>query len=255
MRFVAPSPALAAYVRTFMVVEVEAELTHLRIPELGMVLGLRDRGSASVLVEGTATRLPDALLAGMTSTARLMRTSAGGRIALAMFRPGGAAAFFPQPLHELFAHTTALDGLIPRTDVERARQRLAEAQDDAGRIAVLEALLLDRLRPAVPDPVVAAAVRALEDARGVVPIRTLARRLAISQDPLEKRFRRAVGATPKQLASLLRLRHAIASWRPGARLADIAQRAGYFDQSHFTRELRAATGEPPGRFLRSGVRR
>lgn len=255
MRLVAPSPALAPFVRAFMLVEVETETTHVRLPELGLVLGVRDRGAASVLVDGAAARLPDAMLSGMTSTARLMRTSAGGRIALAMFRPGGAAAFFREPLHQIFGQTAPLNDLFPRAGVERVRARVAEARDDAARVAAIEALLLAQPWPAAPDPVVAAAVRALEQSRGALPIRVLARRLGISQDPLEKRFRRAVGATPKQLASLLRLRHAIDSWRPGASLAELAQRAGYFDQSHFSRELRAVTGEPPGRFLRAGIRR
>jgi methylphosphotriester-DNA--protein-cysteine methyltransferase len=255
MRLVAPSPALAPFVRGFMLVEVETELTHVRLPEPGLVLGVRDRGAASVLADGGATRLPDAMLAGMTTTARLMRTTAGGRVTLAMFRPGGAAAFFPQPLHELFGHTATLNDLVPCADVERVRARVAEAADDAARVAAVEELLLARRLSVAPDSIVGAAVLALEEARGALPVRTLAKRLGISQDPLEKRFRRAVGATPKQLASLLRLRHAIESWRPGASLAELAQTAGYFDQSHFSRELRAATGEPPGRFLRAGLRR
>jgi AraC-like DNA-binding protein len=254
MRFVAPSAVLAPFVSAFMLVEVAEETTHVRLPEVGLVLGVRDRGTARVVRDGADERLPDALLSGMTSTARLMRTSAGGRITLAMFRPGGAAAFFPDSLHELFGRTAALDDLIPRPEVERVRARVAEARDDAERIATLESLLLGRLRSET-DLVVAAAVRALEETRGALPIRALAKRLGISQDPLEKRFRRAVGSTPKQLASLLRLRHAIASWKPGVSLAELAQQAGYFDQSHFSRELRSVTGEPPRRFLKTGVRR
>ncbi|MDC0678266.1 helix-turn-helix domain-containing protein [Sorangium atrum] len=255
MKLVAPSAALAPFVRAFMLVEVDEETTHLRLPELGLVLGVRDRGAASVLDGESASRLPDAMLSGMTSTARLMRTSARGRITLALFRPGGAAAFFPQPLHELFGQTSTLLDLVPRADVERLSTRIAEASDDATRVAALESMLLERCQTAVLDPVVAAAVRALEEARGAVRIGALARHLGISQDPLEKRFRRAVGATPKQLASLLRLRHALEAWRPGSSLAELAQQAGYFDQSHFTRELRAVTGQPPGRFLRSSARR
>jgi hypothetical protein len=90
-------------------------------------MALHDRGTASVMTEVVATRLPNAILSGMTSTARLLRTSAGGRIALAMFRPGGTAAFFGEPLHELFGRTAPLDDLLPRADVERATARVAQA--------------------------------------------------------------------------------------------------------------------------------
>jgi AraC-like DNA-binding protein len=252
MRVYPPSAALAPFVREFMVVDVQDETTRLRLPEPGLVLGVRYAGWASVLTGDGDTRLPDASLAAMTATARRMRTSAGGGVVLARFHPGGAAALFPQPLHELFGTTAALQDLLPRAQVDELQTRVHQAADDRGRVATLQAFLHARLQPAAVDPLVAAAVRAIADARGSVQIRTLARQLGISQDPLEKRFRRVVGASPKQLASLLRLHHAIGSWRPGAPLSRLAQDAGYFDQSHFNREFRAVTGQAPGRLLRAG---
>jgi AraC-like DNA-binding protein len=252
MRVVAPSAPLAPFVREFMLVDVQDETTRVRLPEPGLVLGVRHRGSASLLAGDATTRLPDVTLTAMSTTARRMRTSAGGGAILARFRPGGAAQFFAEPLHELFGSTVALDELLPRGDVHRLRSEVVRATGDRDRVAAFEAFLLARLRPEPPDPLVAAAVRAISEARGLVQIRALARRLGISQDPLEKRFRRVVGASPKQLASLLRLRHAIDTYRPGAPLTPLALAAGYFDQSHFSRELRAVTGQPAGRFLRAG---
>jgi transcriptional regulator GlxA family with amidase domain len=180
-----------------------------------------------------------------------MRTAASSGSVLARFRPGGAAQFFSEPLHELFGATVSLNALLPCSDVDRVRSQVAEGARDGERVSALEAFLAARVGSRSPDAVVTAAVRILCDAHGAVRIRTLARLLAISQDPLEKRFRRAVGASPKQFASLLRLRHAVENYRPGVPLAQLALDAGYFDQAHFSRELRAATGEPPGRFLRA----
>jgi AraC-like DNA-binding protein len=163
-------------------------------------------------------------------------------------RPGGAAPFVSEPLHELLGRTVALEDLLPHDEVERLRGQVSEAAGDRA----LDAFLVCRLGTRPLDPVVAAAVRVIEEARGAIPIRALAKSLGISQDPLEKRFRRVVGASPKQLASLLRLRGAIDAYRPGLPLTRLAQDAGYFDQSHFIRALRAATGDSPGRFLRGG---
>jgi AraC-like DNA-binding protein len=255
MRIHAPSAALAPFVREFMIVDVREETTRLRLPEPGLVLGVRYRGSASVFTDDTVAPLPDVSLAAVSTTARRMRTSAGGGVVLARFHPGGAGQFFAQPLHELFGATVALDQLLPRDHVDRIQSDVARAAGDRERVAALEAFLVARLQPGAPDPVVAAALGALREARGAVRIAALARRLGISQDPLEKRFRRVVGASPKQLASLLRLRHAIDSYRPGAPLTRLAQDAGYFDQSHFNREFRAVTGQAPGRFLRAGAHR
>jgi AraC-like DNA-binding protein len=251
MRSLAPSPALRPYLRDFMVVEVRDEVTRLRLPEPGLVVGVRYRGAASLIDGARNTPLPDVTVTGLSTSARRMRTRAGGAVVLARFRPGGAARFFPEPVHQIFGASVALDQLLPPADVARLHGQVIEASGDGERVAMIERFLLSRLRPRPSDPVVEAAVQAIVQTRGLVRIRALARQLGISQDPLEKRFRRAVGASPKQLASLLRLRHAIDAYRPGTPLTRLAQDAGYFDQSHFNRALRAVTGEPPGRFFRA----
>jgi hypothetical protein len=228
VRVLAPSAPLAPFVHEFMVVEVEAETTRIRLPEPGLVLGLRYRGSASVVAACGAERLPDATLTGMMTRARRMRTDPGSAVVLARFRPGGAAHFFAEPLHELLGVSVPLDSLLLQKEVDRASAQVAEATSDRGRASALEALLLARQRPDLPDPIVMAALRGIGEARGALQIRALARSLAISQDPLEKRFRREVGASPKQFASVVRLRHAIGAYRPGTRLSRLAVEAGYF---------------------------
>jgi transcriptional regulator GlxA family with amidase domain len=174
-------------------------------------------------------------------------------VVIAAFHETGAARFFAEPLHELFGKTLALDELIPRAAVERVHQRIAAAPDHPHRIAIFEQFLVARLRPAAPDPVATAAVAAIRRTRGAVRIAQLARELGISQDPLEKRFRRAIGTSPKHLASLVRLRQVIDRQRAGVNWSRIAVEAGYFDQSHFIRAFRAIAGAAPERFFRDGT--
>jgi AraC-like DNA-binding protein len=265
---VAPSARLAPFVRRFTIVETDAEATRMLLPEHGLVLGIRFGGSASLVhADASATRVADATITGIVGAARRMRTSAGGGVVLAAFRETGAAQFFVEPLHELFGRTLSLDELIPRADLARVRAQIAGARDNAQRIAWLERFLIARVGRGASDPLVDAAVRAIHRARGSLRIAALARELGISQDPLEKRFRRTVGTSPKQLASLIRLRHAIDARmrivgggenasrgidarRAGASWSRLAIEAGYFDQSHFIREFRAITGSAPTRFFR-----
>lgn len=236
-----PSAVLAPFVARYTIVETdETCATRVLLPELGLIAGIRFAGAAHV----RGTRMPDRSLAGVQSSARQMTTLPHSGVILAQFVPGGAAAFFDLPLHEL--HDATIDPDFTPSICEQ----MAEAPDHPARVAIFEALLRACLR-ARRDDLVDAALAAIVAARGDVRISELARSLATAQDPLEKRFRRAVGASPKQLASLVRVRAAIAlGQRTSSTWAHVAHAAGYFDQSHFNREFRAVTGVSPSTFFR-----
>ncbi len=82
--------------------------------------------------------------------------------------------------------------------------------------------------------------------------------VGVSARHLDRLFAQHLGLSPKVLARVVRFQAAL-QWlrsetRPGADgrrlapdapLADVAHACGYYDQSHFTRELRRFTGSPP----------
>lgn len=240
----APSPALSAVVEKFLVVESDVEVMRAVLPDVGGILGVRFAGSAT---QG-ATRMPFAAVTGIQQTVRHMKTQAGSGIVLVNFKPGGAASILRVPMHELFGKAVALDSILGRAESARMIDRVASASTNAQRVAVLDAVLVKRL--AEIDPVITAATRAIDAAHGSLRIADLARTLGITQDPLEKRFRRAVGASPKHLASIVRVRHAVELAKRGGAMSRVAYEAGYFDQSHFNREFRAVTGQSPSTFFR-----
>ena len=63
----------------------------------------------------------------------------------------------------------------------------------------------------------------------------------------QRRFRAVTGITRKQIEQLERARRAFALLRRGIRAAEVAQLAGYADQSHLTRSLKLMRGETPAR--------
>lgn len=244
-----PSAPLAPFVEKLSIIESDVDVSRVLLPDLGLILGVRFAGAAHLAGE----RLPDAAMTGVQTSVRHMRTTAHSGIVLAHFRPGGAAACLRVPLHELCGATVALDALLGRAEVATLGDRIAAAPSHAERAAILDDALVARVAHE-PDALAVAAARAIDAAGGRIRIAELARTLGISQDPLEKRFRSAIGASPKQLAMLVRIRRAIslASQSP-ASLARVALDAGYFDQSHFNREFRAVTGESPRQFFRAGT--
>jgi AraC-like DNA-binding protein len=252
----APGPALAAFVRAFEIVETQEETaTRTLLPDTGIVLGFRYAGSATQLddADPSLNPLPDSAVTGLRTSTREMRTSAHAGIVLAKFRAAGAAAFFREPLHHLFGTTRALDELMEGEEIARTSRQIACAKSNDERVAILQQFLLAQRQSSPsdpdPDPIVSGALRAICGAAGAIRVRGLARDLHVSQDTLDRRFRRIVGASPKQFASIVRLRHAVELSRERASLTMLALDAGYYDQSHFIRDFRAITGDAPGHFF------
>ncbi len=80
-------------------------------------------------------------------------------------------------------------------------------------------------------------------------VRELARELTLSERQLHRRCLEAFGYGPKTLDRVLRLARALDRARAGLPFAQVASLAGYADQAHLAREVRALAGVPLGRLL------
>jgi AraC-like DNA-binding protein len=65
---------------------------------------------------------------------------------------------------------------------------------------------------------------------------------------LSRHFRERLGTSPYRYLTMRRLDHARALMREGKPLAEAALASGFADQSHMTRQFKAAFGLPPGRW-------
>jgi len=247
----APGEALAPFVRAFEIIEAGETEEKLLVPETALILGFRYAGSSSLVEGAVRLAVPDHVVTGLRATARRMATAAGSGIVLAKVREGAAGAFFAPPLHQLFGATVPLEELVDPREVEATSVRIRAARNPQARVEALERFLLQRLAHSRwrADPAVDAALRAIHADPGALRVAPLAASLGLSVDGLEKRFRRSVGASPKQVATILRLRRAIGAHRQGMPLTRLALDAGYYDQAHFIRQVVAAVGAAPRAFL------
>lgn len=237
-----PAAALRSRVASIHVVEQEGATTVL--PSTGAVLGFQFRGR----VRAGSELLSAAGVTGLQRSAREYSYDGGASSVLVRFTPVGAACL-GVPAFELADRSVPLEDLLPRAIVRETCDRVVAARTARERVAAIEALLLGL--PFAGDPLVARAIDGLgpmsgEDGR----IAALARLLGVSERQLERRFLRSVGITPKRFAVLRRFEHAVTLLEKSASLANVAVDAGYYDQSHFIRDFRRASGGPPGRFLR-----
>ncbi len=81
-----------------------------------------------------------------------------------------------------------------------------------------------------------------------VELAHLAELTGVKRNQVIKDFKSAKGVTPGNYFRLARLKHAKQIIRQGAELAEASNQAGFADQSHFTREFKAAFGFTPKHF-------
>jgi AraC-like DNA-binding protein len=165
--------------------------------------------------------------------------------------PLGARVLLGLPAGELANTVVELATLLGPVAGELV-ERLRAASTWTGRFLDLDAVLsrIARQRDG-PAPELGWAWRRLAASHGRVEVASLASEVGWSRRHLSARFRREFGLTPKVAARVMRFEvaHRLlrAPQRPG--LADVAVRAGFYDQAHLYREWRELAGCTPSRWL------
>jgi transcriptional regulator GlxA family with amidase domain len=81
-------------------------------------------------------------------------------------------------------------------------------------------------------------------------VSVVAKRVALSERQLTRRFTERVGIAPKTFARVIRLQRAAALLADGVSPSAAASLAGYADQAHFTRDSSDLAGITPGALAR-----
>ncbi len=220
---------------------LSVERGHLR-EGVDEVDGLKGGVGGAVVVTGVLTRRFDVTL-----------RHAGWVLGI-KFRPGGLASFTgtsARPLRDVAAAAPtafptatiqALAKLGPHLSADECRFLADAALDntlDAGDRAPAPdyATLLDIVSMMLSD-------------RSLVRVAQAEDRCGIGTRRLQRLFDRYVGATPKWVLARYRIHDAVSDLDAGydGSLADLANRYGWFDQAHFTREFTELVGVPPGAY-------
>lgn len=244
-----PCDVLKPFVRSFVVQETTEERTYKVLPDTGVVIGFQYKGRLSRLESNNEIPLSVSGISGLADHSRMFKNSPDIGTILVFFRESGAVPFFREPLHELFRESVSLDNFMLRSELLNLEEQLGEAKTDVQRIAFVEHFLIGRMTNIQPDQLVLAALALIHKSKGTIKIAELAEQLHTSQSPLEKRFRRAVGASPKKFASIVRLKHIIQRYDHAGSLTELGYETGFYDQSHFIKEFKAFTGDTPEDFF------
>jgi AraC-like DNA-binding protein len=247
-----PHPALRAHVdRYWTSVGAAGTLLPTLLPGTGVELFFH-LGQPFVTLGAAGTRLaPRAHLGYLRSRPMRLRADAGFEVVAVRIRSGALRHLCPalpaggadDPLAaaELWGH-----------ELDIVADRLCEAGTLAARARVLDAWLLGCLEAhAASEGWIDRAVDDLYYRHADARIDALAADCGFSRRHFERRFKLAIGCSPKAFQRVARFQHTMRELTlgGGARYLDAALAHGFYDQAHFIREFESFVGEQPGHFL------
>jgi AraC-like DNA-binding protein len=245
-----PSAILQPFIKTFMIIESEEGLQNNILPDTTLTMAFKLRGTITHQSQAI-NNFPSSFIAGIRKSALRVNYAKDTLNLLVIFREGAAAAFFNTPLHEFAGMPLPLDNLVYTRDIV---EKLCEAGTHEERIAIIETWLISRLKYFTPDLLVQYAIQKIRSSAGELRIKDLVASMPISRDPFEKKFRRIVGTSPKQFASIVRLRNLIDHYSDDHTFTEVAHHAGYYDQAHFIKDFQSFTGKTPKEYFASPYR-
>jgi len=248
-REIQPTPALARFVECFWTLENDGSTTVAQperlLPdgcvELILNFGERFREHKD---DGEEERQPQHLLVGQMTRPILIAPTGSVQLLGIRFHPGGTFPFFGIPMQELTNRVTDLEALSSEFQSE-----LIRCGDEASsllKIAMVEKLLIERVRCYKHDPRLVSLVTKLVQNGGQVSVDQLATDAGLSSRQLERRFLLEVGIGPKLLSRILRFQQIFrAVDRHDEGWAAVAAECGYYDQAHLIRDFREFARQTP----------
>jgi AraC-like DNA-binding protein len=170
--------------------------------------------------------------------------------------PGAIPALFGVSAAELAERVVSWEELVSKAHRDLPDQLAGAADDDVRARLVFESL---RALSGRPDPT---ALRLLKHAADRLrhdavnsSVKRLADRMNLSERRLQQVFASQLGLSPRSWRRLQRLHGTLRLLRGCGtpQWAQVAQHAGYYDQSHLINEFRALCGLTPAQFMRQVV--
>jgi len=244
-----PCDQLLPYVKHLIISENEHASTYQVVPDTALVIGFQYRGKLAYLTDNQTHPLSTAGITGLMDTYRVFQNTADVGSVLVIFREIGAAKFLRHPLHELFGKSLSLEHFFDADKLVELEEKLVNAIGNHDRIILVEHFLIRHLNACPVDLLVNRALEYIHQSKGTIRISELASMLHTSASPLEKRFRQAIGASPKKFATIVRARNVLAAMEKGNQnYAEYL--SSFYDQAHFIKDFKKFAAVTPEQYLK-----
>lgn len=251
-----PHSDLEALIKCYWTLEVPAADDHQRqriVPdgciEMAFILG---DDIKRYTTENEYILQPRAMVLGQTIEPFFIEPAGYVNTFAIRFYPYGFANFISIPVSKLANTETALSKLFGEVAANILEADIIHAANTHERMSVVEKFLVNQLNNKVTiDNIVRTTIDALLSTKGNAPIGQILNNETATRRNLERKFRKQIGISAKQLGKVIRLQAALKMMlnkHPG-NLTDIAYESEYYDQAHFIRDFKEFTGTTPTSFL------
>jgi AraC-like DNA-binding protein len=255
-----PAPVLRPYVDGYLGYRqvAPASAVHRGLPSPHLTFIVSIGPPIDVVAQTARDQAPDTyrcVVSGLQATHALIARPAIEEGVAIELTPAGARALFGVPARALWNRSLELSDVVGPVGDE-LWERLQAPLSWPDRFAVCDAVLGRLMREPRLHPELDLAWRTIVSTGGAVPVARLAAEVGWTRQHLARRFQDEFGLRPKLAGRIVRFdraRRLLQRAEPGQTLADVAARAGYYDQAHLDRDFAAFAGCSPTAWRRAEV--
>lgn len=244
-----PAPQIAHIVRHYLVLKgslpAAAAFRLFADGNTGLVF---NAGNASLRYGGDAEKFQTTWLYGQLSHYQDFSISGSLQWIVVVLQPYGAFHCWGVP------GTEWKDRFFPAaeqlgTAIDTISAALLQSASIQDSIRLLDAwITAQQAHRKQPDPVLIQAVQSINASEGRMPVHALLQQLLVNERMLERKFKEAIGISPKQYAGIIRVNASAKKMQRIGKLTEVAYDGDYFDQAHFIKDFRKYTGITPWQY-------
>ena len=204
-------------------------------------------------INGNKELVPMNVLHGQIT--KPIRVSATGKTGLIIFSfyPWGVSQFIDIPFGELTDKSIDLNYIFGSNIIDELHFKIRESKNNIERVDLIQNFLVNKLHEKSVDKLVIYLSKVINDENGRIKLNKVAKDFNISRRHLQRRFSNTTGLSPKQFAEIIRFQKSLYLKRSGFHWNDIAENCGYYDQSHFIKEVKKYAETSPEKIY-SGIK-
>ncbi|MCP4136046.1 MAG: AraC family transcriptional regulator [bacterium] len=252
-----PSPVLSEYIHYYWLLEADRSLSpgediHRVIPN-GLMEVLLNYGDDFTCTGNNAPEdiQPRVTICGQKKTFFDIRQLGHTKLISILFKPAGASALLPFRLSEIVNFSLDLDDIFSNQG-DRLLNRLTEAGSSLEKIGVIEQFLMGIIKREHRKDyyLMEGIIDEINGSYGQVTVDDLCFAFDLNAKSIERKFSEYIGVPPKTFLRIVRFQSVLQKYNSfHGSLTSLGYECGYYDQSHFIKDVKSFTGHSPKNFF------